>query len=450
MRNKLCLGLIVIAVLLFLGTAMAISVSSGSGGSSGGTSFSGNYKLDDSTAMGCSISLDSGSIFKETKAQGSGQNILDESVSTKENRVQNTIVSSGSMSTSSSSFGSSDGVVVNHDVNLAGDAGFIGIKSVSPINQMIVAGGFDGTGALNEHISSSSGKVASVGGTVSAAGVDLLNDEISQTLSSGENAMSIEGVSKSENGAIGNFGLAAVNQANRASKPNSPTGTTVGPNDLATIDSLGAGEIMTNGAYLGLSSSHSQLGGKIDSPLQLYLRNDANLAREKLDPLTTGRSIATAAATWEHSTSKDLFIGGNAGTTNVIVSSNAVADKGDGYSVHAFTPISGNAIAYARTWTSSGIVKESDVCYNTGYSWTTDWATSNTKNNLGQYLYVDVQSIALHELGHATGLGDLYLLDPASPGYNDWYQIMNSYNGPQRYLGAGDIAGLQGIYGLGS
>jgi hypothetical protein len=448
MRNKLCLGLIAIAVLLFIGTAMAISVSAGSSGFSGRTSFSANYKLDDSTAMRSSISLDSGSTFKETKAQGCGQNILDESVSTKENSVQNTIVSSGSMSTSSSSFGSGDVVVVNYDVNLAGDAGSIGIKSVSPINQVIVAGGFDGTCALNEHISSSSGKVASVVGTVSAAGVDLLNDEISQALSSGENAMIIEGVSKSENGAIGNFGLATVNQAKGASKPTSPTGTTVGSYGLDTINSPGAGEIMTDGDYLGLSSSHSQLGWKIDSPLQLYLRNDANLAGEKLDPLTTGKSIATAAATWEHSTtSKDLFIGGNAGTTSVIVNSNSVADKGDGYSVHAFMPISGNAIAYARTWTSSGIAKESDVCYNTRYSWTTDWAKSNKKNNLGQYLYVDVQSIALHELGHATGLGDLYLLDPASSGYNDWYQIMNSYDGPQRYLGAGDIAGLQGIYG---
>jgi hypothetical protein len=98
MRNKLCLGLIAIAVLLFIGTAMAISVSAGSSGSSGRTSFSGNYKLDDFTAIRSSISLDSGSTFKETKAQGSGQNILDESVSTKENSVQNTIVSSGSMS----------------------------------------------------------------------------------------------------------------------------------------------------------------------------------------------------------------------------------------------------------------------------------------------------------------------------------------------------------------
>ena len=448
MRNKLCLGLIAVAF-LFLGTAMAISFNAESRGSAGSTSFSGNYKLDDSTTLLSSINLDSGSIFKEMKAQGSGQNNLDESISTKEKSVQNTIISSGSMSASSSSYGSSEGVAVSHDANLAGDMGFIGTKSVSPTNEITIAGGFEGTGSLNERISSSSGEVASVGGTVSSAGVDLLNNEISQALSSGENGMNIGGVSKSEDGAIGKFSLVAVNQAKGASLPKSPTAVPVGPNEF-TYSGLSSdpsnfklsAEIMGDPDYLGSESSNVQLAGYIDSSLQLYLRNDANLAGEKLDPLMTGKSIATAAATWQHWTSEGLF------NNNVIVSSNAAADKGDGYSVHAFKLISGSAIAYARTWTSRGIVRESDVCYNTRYSWTNDWETSNNVNARGQYLYADVQSIALHELGHATGLGDLYLLDPASAGYSDWSQIMNSYNGPQRYLGAGDIAGLQAKYGV--
>jgi hypothetical protein len=172
-----------------------------------------------------------------------------------------------------------------------------------------------------------------------------------------------------------------------------------------------------------------------------------------LDSTATGKAIATAAETWDRSTSKELF--GN----NVIISTDAQADTGDGYSVHAFIPISGNALAYARTWTSGGIVVDSDVCYNkngitqsdgsiTDLKWLTTWNNnwvSSVKNSKGKYpasYIMDVQSIALHELGHTVGMGDLYL-----SGSTDWYQAMNSYNGPQRYLGNGDIAGLRMKYG---
>lgn len=441
-RYKLCLGLISIASLLILGTAMAVSIGSRSDGSAGSTSFTGNYKLDDSTALSSSIKLDKGSLFNERKSQGSGLNILDESVSTKENSVQNTIVSSGSMSTSSSSFGSNEGVAVNQDTTLAGDVGFIGTKSVSPSNEMIVACAYDGIGDLNEQANSYSGNVASIGGTISSAGVELLNNEMAQVVSSGEMDMALSGLTKSSSGATGQFGLAAVNRAKGSSSPRPPSGYSVTPSDLTTTnDPNSAGEIMTNPATLGLSTSWKTLVPnqvlKINSPIQIYLRDDRNLARENLDVASTGRSIATAAATWDSSTSSNLFTG------KVIVSSNAAADTGDGYFVHAFKPISGNALAYARTWTFSGtnIIADSDVCYNTLNQWTLDW-------NEAKGAVIDVQSIALHEMGHGLGLGDLYWVDSGGAVHQtDKYQAMDAYDGPQRYLGAGDITGLHAIYG---
>lgn len=437
MRYKLYIGLTVIGFLFLLGTAMAISLHAQTGGSGGHASFSGKYDLDDSSALSSSINLDSDSLTKETKAQGSGLNSLDESVSTGKNSVQNAVACFGLMSMSSSSSGSSEGVVVNQDADLAGIVGFIATKSVSPTNEMTVAGGFDETGDLNEHISSYSGEVAAVEGTVSSAGVELLNDEIAQVVSSGKMEMAVEGLSKSKDGANGKFGLAAVNRARGASLPVQPSGTSVTPNGLtATNDPNVAGEIMNNPEYLGSMDSHDSEGVVLNAPLQLYLRADKQLTNEKLDPQSTGKSIATAAATWDDWTNANLFTG------NVIVSSNAVADKGDGYAVHAFKSISGNAIAYNRIWTYSGtnIIADSDVCYNTRNQWTLDWGKANWPT-------VDVQSIALHELGHSVGLSDLYLLPENDPRSQDWYQTMNSYDGRQRYLGSGDIAGLRQIYG---
>lgn len=445
MKIRLYFSLIIITLLSVLGTATALSLSVGTGGSAGEAQFSGNYKLDGSTGLSLSAKLDSGSLFKETKAQGSGLNSLYESVSTKENSVQNTVISSGSISTSASSSTSSEGVVVNQNSNLAGDMGFIGIKSISPTNKIIIAGEFDGTGDLSQHISSSSGDIASVGGTVSSAGVDLLNDEISQIVSSGGMDMAAEGLSRSADGAIGKFSLAAVNQAKGASRPIGPSGTPVLPYDLTTIsDPNYAGEIMQDSTYLGQTVSYAPLLNgrnlKIDTnyPIQLYLRADKNLANEKLDPQLTGRSIATAAATWDSSTNANLFTG------NVIVSSNAAADRGDGYFVHAFKPISGNALAYTRAWTYTGTdtIADADVCYNTLNQWTLNWDNANGP-------IIDVQSIALHELGHSVGLGDMYWVDANNVVHQtDKYQAMDAYDDRQRYLGAGDQAGLQKIYGV--
>jgi hypothetical protein len=121
------------------------------------------------------------------------------------------------------------------------------------------------------------------------------------------------------------------------------------------------------------------------------------------------------------------------------------ADTIDGYSVHAFKYFTNPwAIAYSRTiCDKNGYVIESDAVYNTMAAWTTSW--SKAVNSGGAYL--DFQTVALHELGHACGLGDLYVYPAGDPKKEDINEIMNSYHGPQHYLGAGDIKGIQTLYG---
>jgi hypothetical protein len=58
---------------------------------------------------------------------------------------------------------------------------------------------------------------------------------------------------------------------------------------------------------------------------------------------------------------------------------------------------------------------------------------------------LDVQTVALHEMGHTIGLGDTYLHDIYQ---YDLSQIMGYYDGVQRTLGSGDNAGVKKLYGI--
>ena len=63
-------------------------------------------------------------------------------------------------------------------------------------------------------------------------------------------------------------------------------------------------------------------------------------------------------------------------------------------------------IAYTHSYVdSSGYLREADIVYNTNWAWTADYSSPKANSRA-----VDLQTMALHELGHVTGLGDLYLL----------------------------------------
>ena len=92
-------------------------------------------------------------------------------------------------------------------------------------------------------------------------------------------------------------------------------------------------------------------------------------------------------------------------------------------------------------------ISESDIWFSRDYQWTTDLATAQSTGK------IDLQSVAVHELGHTIGLDDLYStnlgghLPPSDPRTQDWAQVMNAYDAPQRTLGNGDKTGAQLLYG---
>lgn len=176
-----------------------------------------------------------------------------------------------------------------------------------------------------------------------------------------------------------------------------------------------------------------------DPQLKLTLKTDSNLAGESLSTSAVQGAIAAAANTWDDATNQNLF----ADSGLVTLSSTVATDKRDYKNTLAWKYLSDApcALAYARTWYSYYKVDgyknavESDISFNTRYAWKTDGS--------GNY---DVQSVALHELGHTIGLGDLYGLTKFA---KDTDQIMHYYDGIQRTLGNGDKTGVWMMYDSG-
>jgi len=97
------------------------------------------------------------------------------------------------------------------------------------------------------------------------------------------------------------------------------------------------------------------------------------------------------------------------------------------------------AVTYIQYYVNSGRIIDCDLVFNDGLSW-------STSNNPSSYRY-DVESIALHELGHFLSLCDLY--GDLSDGVYDTGKVMYGYGNPgtkKRSLHADDIAGIQWIY----
>jgi hypothetical protein len=141
-------------------------------------------------------------------------------------------------------------------------------------------------------------------------------------------------------------------------------------------------------------------------------------------------AVQNAAATWNGARAYFSF--------NYAGSTTAVSSVYNGVNEIMWTNLGAvTAIAVATYWynPASNAIVECDMEFNTYYA----WSTAATPPS-GRY---DVQTIALHELGHFLSLSDLY-----SAG--DSAKVMYGYGSPgttRRALHADDIAGIQYIYG---
>jgi hypothetical protein len=482
--SKLAVALPIVLVLMFVPEVYSISISVN--GDSGGIST--DLSLADESSMHGDISVMDGAVIGSLQASGSGQNTISNQVSGKNSGASSVASTNGAFSLSSTaaatekgsqlsgnleSTGSAQfavsgttytdaaaqmatvdngaisstqsvlvggGVQTSQSTEIHGEAGSLVSAASSKDNLMVANGGFSGVdGTISAQMASVSAGYADAGGNAEINGIKCLDGGLSQGLNSNDMNMEMEGLSAAKDGTIGQFGFSVtnVNRGQDVTVQNSVAGA---PNGGAVSTGTHA-EIVQNPG--GNSNSFVAGNKRIDqsNPIQLYLRTDAALSGEKLDPAAANQAVTLAANTWDYWTKlgqNNLF------KPTVINDATKKADVNDGCSVNAFIPISGGALAFTRTYTNSkGIITEADICYNTNLVWTTDWNTA-VKSNGGSK---DFQSVALHELGHATGLGDLYNLPSTDARKKDYSEIMNMYTAPHHSLGAGDIKGLQSMYG---
>jgi hypothetical protein len=188
----------------------------------------------------------------------------------------------------------------------------------------------------------------------------------------------------------------------------------------------------------------------IDDPnIQLQLVEDRTFLREKLSADDTKTTLLDMANLWEAAANEKLLFNDEVltayrtprtvddGTTSV----SWVGIKGKGSSnvlalnIMYYNPDS--VVKNLEDGTEIYEMVDSDIYFNSALTWTNDYESA--RGNV-----YDVGTVALHELGHTVGLDDIY----NDPDKNyDKEQIMNYYDGRQRYLGAGDITGTEILWG---
>ena len=464
-----------LSALLLAEPSASLSASFGSVGSEGGVSLTGRYLLDSSISMRMEASLGDGFLSQRGQASGMGENSIHQTVSSGVASVHSSIASEGSFSLQLSSqaiddgagliqgvSGSGDlvagiggqsgifaaqsaavvggdlqteqavsagvGVLATQDTDISGQTGRIGSQTLSSKDQMRVWGSFQGQGRLVADLSAGSAIGSYVDGQVRVDGVEWMGSEDLSRIAGSDQGLAVQGLRAMEDG-VGTFGVVAESRASAG------------------------GQVATQ-ALGGSSSSYAFTEPKWrwntrDPKIQLYLRTDSLLTGEGLTAAQAQSAITAAANTWDDAVGQNLFADG----TTVIPSSTVKADDPyDGVNVHAWKRLTNapGALAYSRTRYDVPVVDgyysvlESDVSYNTDVSWSTSQA-EGTLRTAGQPF--DVQTVALHELGHTIGLGDLYTLPSTDLRYSDWGQIMNSYDDVQRSLGSGDRTGAAGLYG---
>jgi hypothetical protein len=479
---------LLMAIIIFIPNVCAIKVSVSN---EDGISYSGDYKLDKSTSLQDNILLAGEGIFQERRASGSGINAIIQSIGGNDYNGKSLLITSGSFSSSSSSIATINTGTISQDISAYGDAA-IGISAntangavnqeasvnngAMKSSQSLAAGasaiavqntdltGGDGTfdasarssegqvetvngyyeggGYLDAKMASISCQGTTIQGAASLNGLDLIDEEVLLGIESEGGAMSVEGLCYPQKGKLQSFGLSAMTLTSGLPKSKGKS-TSMKEELIGTITNEGSNPELINKPP-GDVNAYWFLGGMINPklPIQLYLKSDSNLEGKNLDANSVAQSISSAAKTWDFWTKPNQ---NNLFKLGVIIDPSKGADIRDGYSTHAFIPVDSSLIAYARTWYDKNYkyIEETDVCYNTKYQWTTDWNLAQTSNlNIK-----DVQSIALHELGHACGLGDLYILPEGDLRKRDSFEIMNRYDGPQHNLGAGDINGILVKYG---
>lgn len=153
------------------------------------------------------------------------------------------------------------------------------------------------------------------------------------------------------------------------------------------------------------------------------------------DTAGEGAAVIAAANTWNAAGASLSFRYGGAhtNTTSSFDSSNQILWETTGSTY----------LAASYNWFEGSEMLECDIVFNDSYTWST-----SSPPTAGAY---DIQSIALHELGHWLNLRDLY--GSIGDGEYDEAKVMYGYGNSgetKRNLHPDDVAGIQWIYGVSS
>jgi len=387
-------------------------------------------KLGDEARYESASFVSNRDITSSYATEGHGNSVILHQVDGQGYSVANSIESSGSLASAASTSASQNGAYFSQKSLISGDSGGLSSVAASENSHKILTAGFNGKGGdVMAILDYSAGQTPTIDGDIYVNGL--------KGLEAGEDhpntASVVSGLYSASDGGLGNFGICAANIQDSESSAMS----IYNPNDLNPSVTYNS------------NSSSSYAKGNIrwvsDPDMWFYLNNDAQFAKTGLNVNKVCSAVSSAASTWDAATSQDLF------GEVVPESGDFDTESFDRTQVIGWKPISSNVLAYTRTvyacnWWLRGadgnvykLALDSDICFNSNCKWTTD--ASGASNAF------DVQTVALHELGHVYGLADLYDLSASDPRKGDYYQIMNAYDGLQRNLGAGDISGIQSLYG---
>jgi hypothetical protein len=460
--------------------AWAISISYNTGDGSKAVSSWENFNLDDTAFLSEATILDSGKLYQTKQAAGSGSNSIKQQLSGNGYTVENSIDSLGALSVAAFAAASSEGVDMGQQVAGAGElsasiqgiqgadsagqeasvlggvlsssqslsasagdgvsaaqatemAGIIGRVSSGAISEekaMITSGSFLGAGTLEAVMTSQS--EGQLQASMAVDGVEWLKQSDLDEVSQDGVGMAVEGLRLDRRGDLGSFSMQAAS-LDRADYEIDRAEMAASSDKSSEEDGVGSAVMYLNNpnAYILTGWKWTQNNPQI----KMYLKKDANFNNEGLDAVATKNAIEAAANTWDNAVAQNLFADSNLVT--ITEASNINTDTRDGYNTHGWKPIT-EGLAFSRTYYSTAKVSgyypalESDVTYDSDYQWATDGRD------------IDVQSVALHEMGHTIGLGDLY----GKPEYaGDTDEIMHYYDAPQHTLGVGDRTGAQKLYG---
>lgn len=501
--------LLIITFLFFLSmsapvSAIGISLSSGDGG--GEVTISDSYELSTNTALKSESRLEGHNIYQDRQLYGDGNNALVHYVEGNGYNSKNVVGSFGPLRISTSSAASPQSASLSQAVmgtgnifaelqgtqgtnfveqktnviegglslsqslaagsllsasqetTMSGSSCYLESNSLSSDNMMLVNGFFYKVEDITADLTAASQGKAWTMGDISAYGDNCLDKDTLRLIGSKNMGLSFDSsyIKEAENAdatpiSKGSVQTNAVNMDrgvfDSASEANQAQASTESTSQSQTY----GGRVGNFWGWLSLGNSYDEgiygparRWNQANPSIQLYLLTDANYNAEGLNTNSVCTAIQTAANIWDAATYQRLF------ASTVIPSSSVSRDVPDGKSVHSWENIGayngiyspGHAhIWYTTTSQKDGFfqITDSDVDYNTYYNWNT--------NGISTGMNYDVETIAVHELGHTLGLADLYNKDNAPLYKAQVQQIMNyQYNHPL-WLGNGDRQAIWAMYG---